>query len=162
MTQCPTDAALLSWLDRENPTSEIDDHVPGCPACQSRSEAIRLSMAGIDDLLSELSELPRRAASAPLAGRKPMFLKRLAAGAAIAACVSFAGFLLRQPVPPYKVDRFISFDNRQDPVEFGTVIRISVPVSLLDPSVVANDPRKVQAEVLLGDDGHPRAVRFLN
>lgn len=162
MNGCPNDAKLLAYLDGETPAAEIEAHLTECAGCRKQLESIRGALAEVDGLLSQLSEMPPRAAGTPAVARKPMTLKRVAAGAAIAACVSFASFLVRQSPPPYRVARFVALDSRQDPIEFGTVVRMSVPVSLLDPSVMAGDSRKVQAEVLLGDDGRPRAVRFLD
>lgn len=156
MNACLTEEQLLLHLDHEESASE---HLDSCPPCRARFEQLRESLAEIDGLLTELSEMPQPAATAPVVIRKPKSLKRIGAGAALAACVLLSMFLSTRPSPLYRVDRFIPLDSRQDPIQLGTVVQVSVPASLFDPSLPGS--RQVQAEVLLGDDGRPRAVRFL-
>jgi anti-sigma factor RsiW len=163
---CPAELRLLAYLDREVPDAEargIESHMANCPRCTSAYARLTASLGTIDNLIANLSEMPLSAAPAPAVHPEPLFLKRMAAGAAIAACTLLATLLSFAPAPAIpKIERFVALDEmRAEPIQFGAVVRVSVPASLLDPGA-PDTSQKVQAEVLLGDDGRPRAIRLLN
>jgi len=167
MITCPKESKLLAYIDRELPDAEqrqLTEHLADCPAFAAQMGSLRISVEMVDGLLSELSEMPFRAAAIPAADLQPAYLKRFAAGFAMAACVLLAalltpGILFKRPAPPQPVHEFVALDTQRTPIQLGAVVKVSLPLSLFDPA--APGGQKVQAEVLLGDDGSPRAIRVL-
>jgi hypothetical protein len=45
-------------------------------------------------------------------------------------------------------------------IQMGTVVRVKLPASLFDPTGSTPGSALVESEAILGDDGHPQAVRL--
>jgi len=60
----------------------------------------------------------------------------------------------RKEAPP---NDFIAFDDA-DPIQIGMVVRVMLPVT---DAYLTGGPPEAAAEVVIGEDGRPRAFRFL-
>ncbi len=65
--------------------------------------------------------------------------------------------LVPRPKPRRAIDEFVPLDGA-DPMQIGMVVRVMLPVS--DASV-GGGVREIAADVAIGEDGWPRAIRFV-
>jgi hypothetical protein len=90
-----------------------------------------------------------------------------AAGIAAGLTLWLAGPRVRevQPMPRSQDARFLLLPNADTPFEYGAVIRVELPRSaLVKVGLPVNEdrfPEPVKADVLIGQDGVARAVRFV-
>jgi len=84
----------------------------------------------------------------------------------LVAAIALTALLSRRPAPqPARAaqsEYFIALDDSPVPINLGTIERVNLPASWFDPSQPATSSQVVPAEVVLGDDGRPRAIRFLH
>jgi hypothetical protein len=106
-------------------------------------------------LLAQLKKRPGRIISWPLA------LEALAAAAVIAIAV--VGSRAPEPVETGFVS--VPFVEPIGPTETARVVRVRMPVGALAkwgmPVATANPNQSIDADVVLGEDGLARAVRFI-
>jgi hypothetical protein len=112
-------------------------------------------------MLGSLSGAPARRSVIYTARRR---WPAAATAGALAASLLTVAILGQRPVPrplPKATGQFLSLGDEPEPMQAGMVVRVSVPASLLRYTGVAPPSGLVQAEVIVGEDGRPRAVRFL-
>jgi anti-sigma factor RsiW len=161
---CLDEGRLQSWLDRELPPDarrSADAHLAGCPACSAALEALASRDAEVAATLDSLSGAPAHRPVIYTARRR---WPAAAAAGALAASLLTVAILGQRPVPPpvpEAAGQFLPLADEPDPMQAGMVVRVSVPASLLRYTGAAPPSGMVQAEVIVGEDGRPRAVRFL-
>ena len=94
------------------------------------------------------SSIPRVIETSPAISRAPAVSTHLA-------------LRRRRSARPRTPEYFIRLDDSNEPILGGTVTRVNLPLSLFDPSQPVDSSVVVRAEVILGDDGQPKAIRFL-
>jgi len=60
--------------------------------------------------------------------------------------------------PRPALDDFVPFADA-GPMQIGMVVRVMLPVS--DVTSMAGPPREIAADLIIGEDGRPRAIRFV-
>ncbi|MFN7996219.1 MAG: zf-HC2 domain-containing protein [Bryobacteraceae bacterium] len=65
----------------------------------------------------------------------------------------------QRPRPP-KPEPLWALDG-SDPMQMGMVVRVMVPATELAMSAQAGGPREIAADVVIGEDGRARAIRFV-
>src|SRR5882757_7988298 len=156
MKSCLDEGDLQAYLDGELAAAAA--HLASCPACTARLERVRSIAVSVDALLDELTELP--AAPRLTVGARSVPRTRIAAVAAAAALL----FVTVQGRPPQQLQQDVNYFlpvGDGDPIQLGTIVRTTLPASLFNPTGEAPDSAVVQAEVILDDDGHARAIRLL-
>ena len=66
----------------------------------------------------------------------------------------------RRPGPRPSMDGFLPLGNA-DPIQVGMVVRVMLPASELGLAPQPGAPQEIAADVVIGEDGRPRAIRFL-
>jgi anti-sigma factor RsiW len=159
---CLDEGRLQAWLDRELPPEarrSADAHLAGCPACSAALEALGSRDAEVARMLDWLCGAPAHRSVIYTARRR---WPAAAAAAALAASLLTVAILGQRPVPrPLSAVQFLPLADEPEPVQAGMVVRVSVPASLLRYTGAVPPSGMVQAEVIVGEDGRPRAVRFL-
>jgi anti-sigma factor RsiW len=155
---------LQSWLDGElqpEARRSTDAHLAGCPACSAAVEALGSRDAEVAGMLDSLSGASAHQSVIYTArGRWPA----AAVAGALAASLLTLAILGQRPVPrpaPESAGQFLPLSDRPEPMQAGMVVRVSVPASLPGYTGAVPPSGMVQAEVIVGEDGRPRAVRFL-
>jgi anti-sigma factor RsiW len=161
---CLDEGHLQAWLDYELPPDarrSADSHLAGCPACSAALEALRSRDAEVAGMLDSLSGAPRHQSVIYTARcRWPA----AAAAGALAVSLLTVAILGQRPVPraaPESAGRFLPLSDRPEPMQAGMVVRVSVPAGLPGYAGAMSPSGMVQAEVIVDEDGRPRAVRFL-
>ncbi|PYT18177.1 MAG: hypothetical protein DMG59_05120 [Acidobacteria bacterium] len=182
MNSCLDLGVLQAYLDRELGESEMRaaaSHLSGCRVCTANLEAVQSTAARVNALFDALAGEPFPEPAPSIARPRRRGWAAAVAGT-LAAAVVLAVLFTRHPdsVPPPaakhpaivtpaprpaasnrttaparkrhrrpKVDYFLALDTG-DPMQIGTVVEVRLPGS-------------IQAEVIVGDDGRARAIRFL-
>jgi len=151
-----TDAQLILELDGELAQSEaprVHQHLEACESCASRQIEF-----------ARLSEQVAACEPRPSLGWR----WRWAAGGALAttaALVLVTAPLQPKPVDPYSSFVSLPFSDTALPLENAPVVRVELPVeSLRLASFHVGENlagRRVTADLLLGKDGLPRAIRIV-
>ena len=187
--KCVDTGTLQAYLDRElaEPRlARVAAHVKDCAACGARLERVEAADRQMRARL-DLLEMP---GSAPvLVVRRSGFGWRWAAVAAALALAVALFFAIRHPAPqrqavraaiqapaaqpvapaPLPVprkrvrrhrpaptnDEFVPLDDA-DPIQIGMVVRMALPVWNASTGV-----REIAADVIIGEDGRARAIRFV-
>ena len=161
---CLDEGLLQPWLDRElspDARRSADAHLAGCAACSAALDALRSRDAELGRMLDALSGAPTRHSVIYTARRR---WPAAAAAGALAASLIMVAILGQRPAPLPAAEaagRFLPLSDEPDPIQAGIVVRVSVPASLLRYTGAVPPSGMVQAEVIVGEDGRPRAVRFL-
>ncbi|HTQ53695.1 MAG TPA: hypothetical protein VMI94_04495 [Bryobacteraceae bacterium] len=168
MKHCLDEGTLRAYLDGELPDAEacrVEANLTSCAECRGRRERMEKTLRGVHALLDVLS--PEDAAvlhmSRPARRWVPGTL-----GAAMAAAVALllAGGTpaprprtaqMPQPAADAPVQGFIGLAGA-DPIQIGMVVRVMVPVS--DPAPDGT-VQEIAADVVIGEDGQARAIRFV-
>ena len=170
--RCLNDGTLLAFLD-----TELDEaaqrrtagHLQECVACRARCDQLKNTAARVDRLLNCL-EAPESTAQTmrPFVPRPAA--ARLGWGAvALAFAVLILAVLIQRPKPaaPATVPSnanvmagFMPLDD-DDPVQIGVVVRMKVSPAALGFSTGTSGVEQVTADVVIGEDGRARAIRFL-
>lgn len=156
MSSCFTDATLQAYLD-----GELSDtgHLCACDACAARLDLLRSRAARVYALLDALEE-PVPLPTVPVSGPRRRAWPAAVAGT-LAASILLAIALPRHPAVAPVFDYFVSLDDTGEPIQIGTVVQVSLPASLFDNTGSVPASQQIQAELILGDDGRARAIRFL-
>ena len=181
--KCLDEGTLQAYLDHELSEVETGDaggHVTSCADCRARLGALEASTARVRALL-DLCPLDM-----PLRRRDPLpaVLKWSWSVAALVVLFFVGAGRIETPRPPVAVakavspapaqrvaraaprhaprpqpaaNEFIPLDDA-DPIQMGMVIRVMLPVT----GVAANDDvTEIPADVVIGEDGRARAIRFV-
>ena len=153
-----------SWVIGER-TAEEEQHVRECSSCRAEVERLAETFA----LFRESGERWGEhwyGAPAPRATARP---RHWGISSAMAACLVAAAVLFLQPVPTARVDApflEIPYTAPLAPYERTSVMRMDVPVAALVAfgfEVHGPEPGgTVTADVLVGQDGRPRALRLIS
>jgi hypothetical protein len=161
---CLDEGALQSWLDGELAPEGIRSaaaHLDACEACSAALEGLRSRNAEVAakfDLLMVDSLGPDRGVIYVSRRRWPA----AAAAGALAASLVLAAGLHRAPVSaPVTTGQFLPLTDKPEPMQAGMLVRVTVPAGLVQYEGAPTATGMVQAEVIVGEDGRPRAVRFL-
>ncbi|MGA2130749.1 MAG: hypothetical protein ABSH50_00410 [Bryobacteraceae bacterium] len=187
MRNCLDAGTLRAYLDGELTEAQVcraDGHMAQCAECGARLEQMKGAVLRVDELLDALA--PEDMAVI----RKPRTSRRWTAGilagamAAAIAVILTAGKPARKPVivtasrplaatvpavppvrqslpvktarvrrrrrPQPRMGEFMALAGA-DPIQVGMVVRVMVPVS----------GRSLAADVVVGEDGRARAIRFI-
>ena len=188
MTKCLDEGALRAYLDRELP--EAADHLEVCAECRGRLERMRAALDEVNVLLDALAPEDIAAVQATAPRSRWVAGLAAAALAASLALVLILNRTPRAPAPPAKsvpfaravtpatprpelppkpmlarvrhrkqpsLDGFVPLAGA-DPLQMGMVVRVMLPVS--DPSL-STGVREVPADLVIGEDGRARAIRFV-
>jgi anti-sigma factor RsiW len=161
---CLDEGRLQSSLDGElqpEARRSTDAHLAGCPACSAALEALGSRDAEVAGMLDSLSGASAHQSVIYTARRR---WPAAAATGALAASLLTLAILGQRPVPrpaPESAGQFLPLSDRPEPMQAGMVVRVSVPASLPGYTGAAPPSGMVQAEVIVGEDGRPRAVRFV-
>jgi anti-sigma factor RsiW len=156
MSSCLTDATLQAYLD-----GELRDaaHLRDCDACAGRLDLLRSRAARVYALLDALEEPVPLSAVPVLRSRRRVWPTAVAG--TLAASILLAIALPRHPTVAPAVDYFMPLGDTGEPIQIGTVVQVSLPASLFDDTGSVPASQRIQAELILGDDGRARAIRFL-
>lgn len=67
---------------------------------------------------------------------------------------------VRRSKPLPGLDDFLALDDA-DPIQVGVVIRVMLPVSAFAATPQSGDPQAILADLVIGEDGRARAIRFV-
>jgi hypothetical protein len=73
---CPDIGAWRAWLDQESELTSLDDHLPGCPACQRLVADLRGDVAAVRDAFSLLAQVRLPSAAETAIARERLDLQR--------------------------------------------------------------------------------------
>ena len=147
MNRCMTDGDLRAFADGELPAGA--PHLGECADCRDRLRRIEARAHRVGAMIAELeAELPHRFPA------RVQRRRSAAAGVFAAAATVLLAFILSRPspAPPPPAAGFLPLDDA-DPFQMGIVVRVVLPQSAAGA---------LQADVLVGEDGRPRAVRLVN
>jgi Putative zinc-finger len=171
MMRCLNDGTLLAFLDAELDAAErsrAEAHLAECGACRQRSERLQTTAARVNAWLDGLHVDDSLAGQAVVfAGRSSRpAAPRLGWGLALAFAVLLLAFLVQKPAPAprvtpvHQLSGFIALDDG-DPIQMGVVVRMNVSASSLGMSAGTGGTDQIAADVVIGEDGRARAIRFL-
>lgn len=157
-------------------SSEAERHAQECPGCLERLRRETQLTAGFEDLrLDQALERPSKFVHAALVGelKKPQrsLFGPWAWPAAAAILLGLAAGVLTPspepvPAPPVRASNpfvLLDFSRPITPTDVGRMVRVSLPGSA--PAMLglpAAGARRVEADILLGEDGSARAIRFID
>ena len=177
----PSDAVLILALDGELATGEereLRRHVRDCPACAAR----QLEFARLSERLAAYHRTPASRWHWAAAGAFATAAAALAlmmvqpewtvAPAPVARIVEPAPApkaaeppVRRKALESYTSFVSLPFSNDTLPLENAPIVRVELPVESLRLAAIKVEEnlagRKVTADLLLGMDGLPRAIRFV-
>jgi hypothetical protein len=190
MNACLKTGILQAHLDGEPVSAKIWEHVDQCAKCAKRLESMRSTASDVDALLDLISQEPVPAFQIARSHRRAwrgVAIGALAAAVLLAILLTHrprqpqipvvenrVEMAASEPAPvasvptappqrkrraPTQVEYFWALRDMEQPIQLGTVVPVSLPASLLDAA--APESARIQAEVLVGDDGRPQAIRFL-
>jgi anti-sigma factor RsiW len=162
---CEFSRDLVAWLDgelAEEETASMREHVRDCDQCRELAGRLRLASEAFAAYRMEF-------ASRPPARKLPRWVGAVAAGLLLTVAAGKFLVVRPQPAPAFRsTDRPflpIPYVPPLHPLETARVMRMDVPVASLiaagfrlpgaDPSAT------VKAEVVVGEDGQPHAVRLI-
>ncbi len=172
MMRCLNDGTLLAFLD-----TELDEtarrraaaHLEDCVPCRARCEQLRNTAARVNGLLDCL-ESPESIGQVirPFVPR-PVSTRLRWSAVVLAMAVLILAVLVQKPHPPDPATApknanglagFVPLDDG-DPLEIGVVVRMKVSPAALGFSTGTSGVEQVTADVVIGEDGRARAIRFL-
>ena len=163
---CPDGGMLQSWLDRELPAADLRSatgHLATCPSCSSRLEELRSRDAEVRAMLDTLSAASAHPAVVYLHGPARWRWPAAAAAGVLAASLLLVAILGQRPVPNHPAGQqsgyFLPLSD--EPMQAGMLVHVSVPAALVNFAGAVPPSGLVRAEVIVGEDRQPRAVRFL-
>jgi anti-sigma factor RsiW len=159
---CLDEGQLQSWIDGElapDAKRSAVAHLAACPKCSVALEELQANAAEVAAKFEALSDsLPHE----PILYISRRRWPAAAAAGALAASLALVAILQRPSAPaPEPAGQFLPLTDEPDPMQAGMLVRVNVPASVLHYTGVAPASGMVQAEVIVGEDGRPRAVRFL-
>ena len=149
MRTCMSEGDLRAWVDGEG-RPEAQGHLQACGACRERLAAIEARAQRVGVMISALEP---ESAALPRVRRVRRGAVAAAAGA-IAASVVLVFALGKPPKAPPPADDFLVLDDTP-PLQMGLVVRMDLPAE-------TGSQRVVQADVVIGEDGRLRAIRFID
>lgn len=180
MKSCLNKGTLQAYLDRELEEREMQwvaAHMAACAACSAQAEGMQETAAQVEGWLGLLAENPVRQAAPRPSSSHYWAWGGLAVAGTLAGLVLAISLIhrppdTREPAPPAAAPSAIVVRERAsqqevsflpldggEPIQMGTIVRVKLPASLFDTMA---DSGEVQAEVIVGDDGHARAIRLLD
>jgi hypothetical protein len=66
----------------------------------------------------------------------------------------------RKSNPPPRLDDFVALDDG-DPIQVGVVVRVMLPASAFAAMPQAGATQVILADLVIGEDGQARAIRFV-
>ncbi len=172
--RCGDFEAAIVEAARGASSPETERHLEGCPRCRERLRIEAQLTAGLRDLqLERALERPDPSVRAALAVAVQKRRSRLVPwvwAAAAAVLLALAGALTPspEPAPPSPVrasNPFVLLDYSRPitSADTGRMVRVSLPGSA--PAMLGfpvAGARRVEADILLGEDGSARAIRFID
>ena len=160
-----TSEQIADWMMGER-AADAECHVRACLACRAEVEGLAETMAQFRDSSARWSAHHLALPTARRSGRTVW----MGAAAAMAASVAAAAVLLigtSRPVAPTPAPFIeIPYVAPLAPYERASVVRMDVPVAALIAvgfQVHGSEPgATISADVLVGQDGRPRAVRLIS
>lgn len=152
------------------PPSDLAAHLARCEECAASFEDQRALGAALARLASENAAVPMPATveARIFAELSPRRIWRPLAAAVLAASLAVAVYVARGPVrPPAEAAPFVEipFVAPLAPYERATIQRMDVPVAALIAAGfevrLPDASGTVKADVLLGQDGRPHAIRIV-
>jgi anti-sigma factor RsiW len=151
---------LQSWLDGElapEAREPAASHIAVCRQCSAALDALQAGDSEVAAKLEALAdELPH-----PLVLYAPRRRWPAAAAAAVLAASLALALALPHPPAPQSGSPFLSLTDEPDPIQAGMLVRVSLPASAVPYSGAVPPSGMIQAELIVGEDGRPRAVRIL-
>ena len=151
MNNHPADEQLILAFDNEIDPTAIESHLTECAECRMKW-----------DRLQVIHEFVISTHRAPLPRKRQRWIWEFVAAAAAVAAIAFSLRSLNTPVPIERPFLSLPYSDRALPLDQAMILQVEMPraalVSAGVPVPVSGDP--VAAEVILGIDGLPRAIRL--